>query len=74
MVYLFTALIPVIAVFAVVLLAKRIASHSFQCKHCSKTFRIQWPKVIVTKHSGNAYLLVCPHCNTKDWCAQQPKA
>lgn len=72
--YVLTALIPIVAVVIVVILAKRIASHSFQCKHCSKEFRIKWSKVIVTEHSGNDYMLVCPNCKTKSWCAKQPKS
>ena len=69
--YLFTLLIPAIAVTVVVILAKRIASHTFKCKHCTKEFHIKWSKVIVTEHFDNEYMLVCPHCKTKDWCAEQ---
>ena len=47
--YLFTLLIPIVAVTIVVILAKHIASHTFKCKHCSKEFHIKWSKVIVTK-------------------------
>ena len=72
--YFFSALIPIAAAAMVVLLAKRIASHSFQCKHCSKAFRIKWPRVMITRHSGNDYLLVCPYCKTKDWCTEQPES
>ena len=71
--YFFIALIPIVAAAIVVLLAKRIASHTFQCKHCSRAFQIKWSKVIVTEHFGKEYLLVCPYCNTKDWCTEQPK-
>ena len=70
--YLFAVLIPIVAVAIVVILAKRIASHSFKCKHCSKEFNIKWSKVVITEHSGNEYLLVCPYCKTKDWCTEQP--
>ena len=69
--YLFTLLIPIVAVTIVVILAKHIASHTFKCKHCSKEFHIKWSKVIVTEHFDNEYMLVCPHCKTKDWCAEQ---
>ena len=69
--YLVTLLIPAIAVTVVVILAKRIASHTFKCKHCTKEFHIKWSKVIVTEHFDNEYMLVCPHCKTKDWCAEQ---
>ena len=72
--YLFVLLIPVIAVTIVVILAKRIASHTFKCKHCSKKFNINWYNVIVTEHSGNEYMLVCPCCNTKGWCTEQPRS
>ena len=68
---LFTILVPILAGAMVVILAKRMASHSFTCKHCSRQFRIKWTKVIVTQHIENEYLLVCPHCQTKDWCIQQ---
>lgn len=70
--YLFAVLIPIIAVAIVVVLAKRIASHTFKCKHCSSEFSIKWSKVIVAEHSDNEYMLVCPHCKTKDWCTEQP--
>lgn len=73
MVYFFAALIPTIAVAIVVILAKRIASHTFICKQCSKEFCIKWSKVIVTEHSDNEYLLVCPYCKTKGWCTEQQK-
>ena len=71
--YLFTLLIPTVAVTIVVILAKRIASHTFKCKHCAKEFHIKWSKVLVTEHSDNEYMLVCPHCKTKDWCPEQTK-
>ena len=71
--HLFTVLIPIVAVAIVVILAKRIASHTFKCKHCSTEFSIKWHKVIVTEHSDNEYMLVCPCCNTKDWCTEQAK-
>ena len=71
--YVCTALIPTVAAAIVVILAKRIAAHAFQCKHCAHTFRIKWKKVLVTQHSGDAYMLACPHCGTKDWCIQQSK-
>ena len=70
--YLFALLIPIFAVIIVVILAKRIASHTFKCKHCSKEFNIRWSKVIVTEHSDGEYMLVCPCCKTKDWCTEQP--
>ena len=71
--YLFTVLIPIVAVAIVVILVKRIASHNFICKQCSKEFNIRWSKVIVTEHSDNEYMLVCPYCETKGWCTEQPK-
>ena len=71
--YLFAVLIPIVAVAIIVILAKRIASHTFKCKHCSKEFNINWSKVVVTEHSDNEYMLVCPYCNTKDWCTEQSK-
>ena len=70
--YLFAVLIPVVAVVIVVVVAKRIASHTFKCTHFSKEFKIKWSKVLVTEHSGNEYMLLCPYCNTKDWCTEQP--
>lgn len=69
--YLFAVLIPVVAVAVVVILAKRVASHAFKCRHCSKTFSIKWYKVIVTEHSDNEYMLECPYCKAKDWCTEQ---
>ncbi len=69
--YLFITLILIVAVTIIVILAKRIASHTFKCKHCSKEFNIKWSKAVVTEHSGNEYMLVCPYCKTKDWCTEQ---
>ena len=69
--YLFTLLILMVAVTTVVILAKRIASHTFKCKNCSEEFNISWTKVIVTEHSDNEYMLVCPCCKTKGWCTEQ---
>ena len=71
--HLFTIMIPVIAVAIIVILVKRIAGNTFKCKHCAKEFHIKWSKVLVTEHSGDEYLLICPHCKTKDWCKEQPK-
>ena len=71
--YLFDVLIPIVAVAIIVIIAKRIASHTFKCKHCSNEFNIKWSKIVVTEHSGNEYMLVCPYCNTKDWCTEQSK-
>ena len=72
MAYLLTALIPLAAMAVIIIFAKGIAAHSFKCKHCSNEFNIKWSKVLVTEHSGNEYMLVCPHCKTKDWCTEQP--
>ena len=71
--YLLTALILIAAAAIIVILARRVASHTFKCKHCSKEFNIKWSKVVVTEHSDNEYMLVCPYCETKDWCTEQPK-
>ena len=71
--YLLTALILIAAAAIIVILARRIASHTFRCRHCSKDFNIKWTRVVVTEHSDNEYMLVCPYCKTKDWCTQQPK-
>ena len=68
---LLTVLIPIIALAIVVILAKRVAAHTFRCRHCAKEFRIKWTKVVVTKHSDHDYMLVCPHCKAKDWCTEQ---
>ncbi len=69
--YVISVLIPIIAIAIVVILSKRIASHTFKCKHCSEEFNIKWSRVVITEHSGNEYMLVCPHCKTKDWCEEQ---
>lgn len=69
--YLFVILPFVIAVIVIVVVARKIASHSFKCKHCSKEFHINWSRVIMTEHSGREYRLECPFCKTKDWCAEQ---
>ncbi len=71
--FLLIALSFIVAAAAVVLIAKNIASHKFKCMHCSKEFRINWFKVIITEHSGSEYRLVCPFCKTKDWCTEQPQ-
>lgn len=63
--YLIAAMIPVVAVAIVVIFAKRIASHTFKCRHCSKRFRIKWTKAIVAEHFENDYMLVCPYCKIK---------
>ena len=72
MAYLFTALIPLIALVIIVILAKRIAAHSFRCSHCGGIFRIRWQRVLITEHDGDTYLLTCPQCNTKTPCTKQP--
>ena len=71
--YWIAILIPILAVAVVVICAKGAAAHLFRCKHCGKSFSIPWTKVLVTEHSGDEYRLTCPHCSTKDWCAQEPK-
>ena len=71
--YLFTILVLAVAVAVIVAVSKRIASHTFKCKHCSGEFNVRWSKIIVTEHYNNEYMLVCPYCNTKDWCAAQTK-
>ena len=71
--YLFIALIPIVAVAILVIVAIWISSHTFRCNHCFNQFQIKWFKVIVTEHCDNEYMLVCPHCKTKDWCTEQTK-
>lgn len=70
---LIIALILLLAGAVVYLFAKNIASHNFRCRHCSREFRIAWPKAIITEHSGSEYKLVCPFCKAKDWCSKQLK-
>lgn len=69
--FLFVVLPFVIAVIVIVVVAKKITLHSFKCKHCSKEFHVNWPRVIITEHSGSEYRLVCPFCKIKDWCTEQ---
>ena len=71
--FLFTALIPVIAVIIIVITVKRIASHTFRCENCSAEFTISPSKAIVATHYGNEYNLVCPCCETKGWCVALPE-
>ena len=71
--YLVAAIIPVVAVITVVIVAKRIASHTFICKNCSAEFKIAPLKVLVTSHCDNEYMLECPCCKTKDWCIMRSK-
>ena len=71
--YLFALLIPALAVAVVIILACRIASHDFRCKHCKSTFRIKWTRVLRTVHSGDEYMLICPHCGVRDFCTEEPK-
>jgi len=71
--FFFIILIFIAATATVMILAKRIASHTFKCKHCSKMFNIKWSKVVVTEHLGNEYMLLCPYCKTKGWCMEQSK-
>ena len=70
--YVISALIPAVAVAVIVIVAKRIASHTFQCGHCGGEFSVKWTKVLVTVHSDDAYKLECPYCKTRDWCEKQP--
>ena len=72
--YLFVILIPVLAVVTVAVLAKRIASHTFRCRHCGGEFNISRSRAFITMHSDNEYMLLCPYCKTKDWCTQLPKS
>ena len=67
---LLTVLLCIIAMATVILTAKNIASHKFECKHCSMEFRIKWTKVIITEHSNNEYMLTCPFCNVRGWCTE----
>ena len=55
--YWIALLIPILAAAVIVLLAMRVASHSFQCKHCAGQFHIRWPRVLITVHSGSEYKL-----------------
>ena len=68
---LFILIVIAVAVAVIVSLSKRIASHSFKCNSCEQEFKIKWTKVIFTVHSGNEYLLVCPHCKNKGWCTKK---
>ena len=70
---IFSILIPVAAVTLIVILAMRIASHTFRCKHCSAEFKIKWTQVLITEHSDNEYMLVCPQCMKKAWCTMEKK-
>ena len=69
--YVFTLLMPLIAVVFIYIICKRIASHTFVCKHCSKAFNIKWYQALVSEHSGDKYKLVCPCCKTKGWCTER---
>ena len=71
--YLFVIPVAVVAAVIVVIFAKYIALHTFKCKHCSKEFKLKWWTVVVSEHSGNEYMQVCPYCKTKDWCTELPK-
>ena len=64
---------PAVAVVITVIIARRIASHSFKCKHCENEFYIKWPRAIITVHIDNDYKLRCPRCKRRDWCKKQPK-
>ena len=71
--YVLTALVPILAVAVIAVVAWRIAAHDFRCAHCGGEFRIKWWRVLVTRHRGDAYMLECPHCKTKDWCTELPE-
>lgn len=71
--YILIALILGVAAAVVVIFAKRIAAHTFRCKHCAKEFNIKWPRAVVAEHDQREYRLLCPHCKTRGWCTQQPK-
>lgn len=66
--YVFTLVVPLIAVVVIYIICKQIASHTFVCKHCAKEFTIKWYQVLVSEHSSNDYKLVCPYCKSKSWC------
>ena len=70
---LLTALIPILAVAVIIILSMRIASRSFKCKKCDNEFHIKWTQVLVTEHSDDEYMLVCPHCKNKGWCKMEMK-
>lgn len=69
----FAVFVPFAAAIVIVALSMRIASHSFKCKNCTSEFHIKWPRVIITEHSDDEYMLVCPHCKTKGWCKMEMK-
>ena len=69
--YIFAALVPVIAAAVIILIAMYVAAHSFRCRHCGRTFRIKWTRVLITEHSDNEYMLTCPHCGERDFCTEQ---
>lgn len=70
--YWILVLILALASVIAVVVAKRVAAHSFRCKHCGREFRLDWRKVPVTVHSDSEYMLACPGCGVKDWCTQLP--
>ena len=65
--------VPLASVLVILILSKRIASHTFKCKHCSGEFKIKWTRVLITAHSDNEYMLECPYCKVRDWCIEKGK-
>ena len=62
--------VPVVIFSAIVFLVagKHIASKSYVCPKCNKTFYPKWWKAAFSIHMNDARVFKCPHCGRKGFC------
>ncbi|MBR3419363.1 hypothetical protein [Ruminococcus flavefaciens] len=60
-----TVIVILAALIACILWAMQLSKRSFQCKSCSKEFKVKWNKLLFAIHSDEYYEIKCPFCGNK---------
>lgn len=61
-----------LTVCSIALFARRLSRCTFLCKPCGETFHIPWTRALFVQHFNRDYILRCPRCGQKGWCAATP--
>ena len=62
-------LVVVLLAALIVWQARTLSRCRFWCPSCGRLFRLPWTKLLFRRHVHEDWLLRCPHCGEKGWCA-----
>ncbi len=68
---IFVVTIITLAAGVIALFAYKLSQCVFTCKVCGTEFHIRWRRALWVQHFNNDYILRCPGCGKKGWCAVQ---